>query len=51
MALFGKTTVSGLDIGSSTVKAVELEPHGGSYRLRAFGFASLPPEAIVQGSS
>jgi len=50
MALFGNKTVIGLDIGSAMVKAVELEPHGGSYRLRAFGFAPLPPEAIVQGS-
>ncbi|MGH9884591.1 MAG: type IV pilus biogenesis protein PilM, partial [bacterium] len=50
MFSFGKKTVIGLDIGSSQVKAVELEPHGGSYRLRGFGFAPLPPEAIVQGS-
>ena len=50
MFSFGKKTVIGLDIGSSQVKAVELEPHGGSYRLRGFGFALLPPEAIVQGS-
>jgi type IV pilus assembly protein PilM len=50
MFSLGKKTVIGLDIGSSTVKAVELEPHGGSFRLRAMGYASLPPEAIVQGS-
>ena len=41
MFSFGKKTVIGLDIGSSQVKAVELEPHGSSYRLRGFGFALL----------
>jgi type IV pilus assembly protein PilM len=46
----GKKSVIGLDIGASQVKAVELELHGRSYRLRGVGFAPLPPEAIVQGS-
>ena len=46
MALFGKGTVIGLDIGSSQVKAVELEPHGGSYRLRAFGFAAASDDGV-----
>jgi type IV pilus assembly protein PilM len=32
------------------VKLVELEPSGGGYKLKRFGYAAVPPEAIVQGS-
>lgn len=42
----------GLDIGSSSVKLMELDydPKGGGYRLVSFGMTPLPPEAIVDGA-
>jgi type IV pilus assembly protein PilM len=43
-------SIVGLDIGSSAVKVAELQPGSSGYKLVRFGFASLPPEAIVQGS-
>jgi type IV pilus assembly protein PilM len=49
-SMFAKKSLLGLDIGSSSVKIVELEPSGSSYRLRRFGYAPVPSEAIVQGS-
>jgi type IV pilus assembly protein PilM len=49
-SMFAKKTLLGLDIGSSSVKLVELERSGSTHRLRRFGYAPVPPEAIVQGS-
>src|SRR5512145_971775 len=40
----------GLDIGSSSVKLVQLKERKGGYALQAFGTAPLPPEAIVDGA-
>jgi type IV pilus assembly protein PilM len=40
----------GLDIGSSTVKLVQLKEKRGGFGLEAFGTAPLPPEAIVDGA-
>ena len=40
----------GLDIGSSSVKLVQLKPKKDSYVLQAFGQVPLPPEAIVDGA-
>ena len=40
----------GLDIGSSTVKLVQLKERKGGYSLLAWGQAQLPPEAIVDGA-
>jgi type IV pilus assembly protein PilM len=40
----------GLDIGSSSVKIVQLKEKRGGYTLQAFGAAPLPPEAIVDGA-
>jgi len=40
----------GLDIGSSAVKAVELKPAGGGFRVAAFGLQPVPPDAIVDGA-
>ena len=40
----------GLDIGSSSVKLVQLKEKRGGYQLIAFGSAPLPPEAIVDGA-
>ncbi len=43
--------VVGLDIGSATVKMVELkEKKGGQYSLQRIGVEPLSPEAIVDGS-
>jgi type IV pilus assembly protein PilM len=42
--------VVGLDIGSSTVKAVELKPSGKGHRVTAFASAPVPPDAIVDGA-
>jgi type IV pilus assembly protein PilM len=40
----------GLDIGSSSVKLIQLKEKRGGYSLQAFGAAPLPPEAIVDGA-
>ena len=40
----------GLDIGSSSVKLVQLKEKKGGHALIAFGAAPLPPEAIVDGA-
>ncbi|MFT3914296.1 MAG: type IV pilus assembly protein PilM [Anaeromyxobacteraceae bacterium] len=42
--------VIGLDIGSASVKLVQLKEKRGGYVLQAFGAAPLPPEAIVDGA-
>ena len=39
---FGRPSLMGLDIGSSAVKLIELEAHGGKYRLKRFGYAGVP---------
>ena len=43
-------SIAGLDIGSSAVKVTELQSTSNGYKLARFGYAALPPEAIVQGS-
>src|SRR5256885_16131766 len=41
----------GLDIGSHSIKVVELKPSkGASWRLHKFGLHKLPAEAIVDGA-
>jgi type IV pilus assembly protein PilM len=49
---FGSKSIVGLDIGSSSVKAVELSIKGKNkdFELSHMGVATLPPEAIVQGA-
>jgi type IV pilus assembly protein PilM len=49
---FGKTSLVGLDIGSSAIKAVEIAIKGRdkSFELRSLGIAPLQNEAIVQGA-
>lgn len=42
--------VAGLDIGSSAVKVVQLEPAGSSHRLIAVGVAPLRPGAVAEGT-
>jgi type IV pilus assembly protein PilM len=45
-----KKAVVGLDIGSSTVKAVELKPNGKGYRVAAFAIEPVPADSIVDGA-
>ena len=49
---FGSKSLVGLDIGSSSVKAVELSKRGKgkNFDLTHVGVANLAPEAIVQGA-
>jgi type IV pilus assembly protein PilM len=49
---FRKSSVIGLDIGSSSVKAVEIahKSRDKGFELRSHGQAMLPGEAIVQGA-
>ncbi|MAE93104.1 MAG: pilus assembly protein PilM [Deltaproteobacteria bacterium] len=48
---FGKSkSIVGLDIGSSSVKIVELVKRNKGIELQHVGVAALPPEAIVQGA-
>src|SRR3990172_11940511 len=51
MGLFSrKKGVVGLDIGSSSIKLVELQPSKSGFALKAIGWEPLPPEAIVDGA-
>mgnify|MGYP002629552468 CR=1 FL=1 len=40
----------GLDIGSSSVKAIELKASGKGYRVSAIGIEPVPPDSIVDGA-
>jgi type IV pilus assembly protein PilM len=46
----GKKEVIGIDIGSSSVKLVQLKEHKGGYQLINAGIMPLPPEAIVDNT-
>src|SRR5213083_3020164 len=50
MALFGPKRFVGLDIGSHAIKAVEIAPAGGKYRVVHAGFAETPPGAVKEGA-
>jgi GTP cyclohydrolase II len=50
MGFFSKDELLGLDIGSNSIKAVELDWRKKSPRLKLFGMIQLPPEAIVDGA-
>jgi len=50
MILGKKKHVIGLDIGSSSIKLVELREGKGGYRLQNLAISPLPPEAIVDGA-
>lgn len=53
MGLFSRSTRTiGLDIGSSSVKVMELlhDKKDSPWRLKSFGMVRLPPEAIVDGA-
>ncbi len=45
-----KKEVIGIDIGSSSVKVVQLKEHKGSLQLLNVGILPLPPEAIVDNT-
>ncbi len=45
----GKNSLVGLDIGSSSVKAVELQRKGGNLQLVSLGYENLRPDTIVDG--
>jgi type IV pilus assembly protein PilM len=45
----GKKNLVGLDIGSSSVKAVELQRKGNSLHLVNLGFENLQADTIVDG--
>ena len=49
---FGRRSLVGLDIGSNSVKAVEIAQKGKDkgFELRSLGVAPMPGEAIVQGA-
>jgi type IV pilus assembly protein PilM len=50
MFLPKKKEVVGLDIGSSSIKLVELKEGKKGYRLQNLALSPLPPEAIVDGA-
>ena len=53
MGLFSRSTQTiGLDIGSSSIKVMELlqDKKNASWRLKTFGMVDLPPEAVVDGA-
>jgi type IV pilus assembly protein PilM len=50
MILGKRKNVIGLDIGSSSIKLVELTEGKTSYKLENLGISTLPPEAIVDGA-
>lgn len=45
----GKKNLVGLDIGSSSVKAVELQGKSGALQLVSLGYENLQPDSIVDG--
>ncbi len=44
-----KKSVAGLDVGSSSIKMVELEGKANSLNLVSFGFENLPGDTIIDG--
>ncbi len=50
MFLKGKKELVGIDIGSSSIKLVQLRENKSGYQLVNLGIAPLPPEAIVDNT-
>ena len=48
--MLGAKGLAGIDIGSKNIKAVQLKEVRGGYQLERFGYLSIPPELIVDGS-
>src|SRR6266513_5702213 len=44
-----KKSMVGVDIGSSSVKAVELQGKNNDFQLVSLGYEALPPDSIVDG--
>ncbi len=50
-SLFGRQKVLGVDVGSSSIKVLELkEGRKKAYQLVNFGIAPLPPDVVVDGA-
>src|SRR6202165_6385175 len=45
----GNKSMVGVDIGSSSVKAVELQGKNGDFQLVSLGYESLQPDSVVDG--
>ena len=45
----GNNSMVGVDIGSSSVKAVELQGKNGDFQLVSLGYESLEPDSVVDG--
>jgi type IV pilus assembly protein PilM len=45
----GKKNLVGVDIGSSSIKAVELQKKGNTFHLVNLGFENLSPDTVVDG--
>ncbi len=45
----GNKSMVGVDIGSSSVKAVELRSKGGDFQLLSLGYEGLQPDSVVDG--
>jgi len=50
MSIHKRNQLVGLDIGSHSIKLVEIDHHKKGMRLENFGLINLPPNAIVEGS-
>ena len=50
MLFGGKKSLVGLDIGSNTVKAIELKPSGKGHKVAAIAVQPVPPDSIVDGA-
>jgi type IV pilus assembly protein PilM len=50
MFTFKKKEIVGVDIGTSSIKVVQLREHKGVYHLLNVGILPLPPEAIVDNT-
>ena len=50
MSIYKKNKLVGLDIGSHSIKLVEIDHHRKGMRLKNFGMINLPQDAIVEGS-
>lgn len=48
--LFGKDTVVGIDVGSSSIKVVEIEPSGTGWRLTNAAIHPTPPDSCRDGT-
>jgi type IV pilus assembly protein PilM len=49
MGLLGSKSLIGIDIGSHAIKAVELAPAGGRFRVLHAGSADTPPGSVKEG--